>query len=112
MGVTSARSLEVSLVVSQVSVIPRRSIPLLITRSDRAGDFYLVERALTIPRRRFDVTGPGFKLTSLASSKSRDKPRFNSTLSGSRILVFAQMKADEIRSNYSDRVRDITKESL
>ena len=49
-GGISARSLEVSLVVSQVSVIPRRSIPLRTTRSDSAGALALIERALTVPR--------------------------------------------------------------
>ena len=108
----SARSLEVSLVVSQVSMIPRRSIPLLTTRSDRAGALSLIEWALTVPRRRFCTTGPEFKLTSPASSKSRDKPRFNLTRGGSRILLLAQRKGDGIRSNDGDRAQDITKESL
>ena len=111
-GVISARSLEVSLMVSQVSVIPKRSMPLLTTRSDRAGASSLIERALTVPRRRFGATGPGFKLTSPASSRSRDKPRFNLTLGGSRILLFAERKRHGIRSNDGDRARDITKESL
>ena len=109
-GVISARSLEVSFVVSQVSVIPRRSIPLLNTRSDRAGALSLIERALPVPRRRFGATGPGCKLTSPASSKSRDKPRFNLTRGGSRIFLFAQRRRDGIRSNDGDRA--ITKEYL
>ena len=98
--------------VSQVSVMPRRSIPLLTTRSDRAGALSLIEQALTVPRRRFGATGPGFKITSPASSKSRDKSTFNFTRGGSRILLFAQRKRDGIRSNDGDRVGDITKESL
>ena len=53
LGVISARSLEVSLMVSQVSVIPKWSMPFLTTRSDRAGALSLIERALTVPRRRF-----------------------------------------------------------
>ena len=98
--------------VSQVPVIPRRSIPLLTTRSGRAGALSLIEWALTVPGRRFGATGPGFNLTSPASSKSRDKPRFNLMRGGSCILVFAQRKRGGIRSNDGDRARDITKESL
>ena len=98
--------------VSQVSVIPKRSMPLLTTRSDRAGALSLIERALTVPRRRFGATRPGFKLTSPASSNSGDKPRFNLTRGGSCILLFAQRKRNGIRSNDGDRARNITKESL
>ena len=61
-GVISARSLEASLMVSQVSVIPKRLMPLLTTRSDRAGALSLIEQALTVPRQRFGATAPGFKL--------------------------------------------------
>ena len=56
-GVISARSLEVFLMVSYVSVIPKRSMPLLTTRSDRAGALSLIERVLTVPRRRFGAAG-------------------------------------------------------
>ena len=38
--------------ISQVSVMPRRSIPLLAARSDRAGALSGMERALKVPRRR------------------------------------------------------------
>ena len=46
-GVISARSAEVSFVVSQVSVMPGRSMPLLVTRSYRAGALSCIEWALT-----------------------------------------------------------------
>ena len=98
--------------VSLVSVIPRRSIPLLTTKLDRAGALSLIERSLTVPRRRFGARGPGLKLTYPASRKSRDKPRFNLTRGGSCIIPFVQRKRDENRSNDSDRARDFTKEYL
>ena len=66
-GVTSARSAGVSFVVSQVSVMPKRSMLLLATRSERAGALSRMERALTVPRRRPRTPGPGLRLTSSAS---------------------------------------------
>ena len=112
MGSFSARSPEVSFVVSQVSVIPRRSIRLLTTKSDRTAALSLIDRAFTVPRRRFGLSGPGFKLTSPASSKSRDRPRFNLTRGGGRIFLLAQRKREGIFSNEGDRARDISMESL
>ena len=52
--------------VSQVSVMPRRSMLLLATRSDRAGASSHMERALTVPRQIRRTPGPGLRLISPA----------------------------------------------
>ena len=70
-----ATSAEASFVVSQVSVMPRRSIPLLVTRSDIAGALTHMEWALTIPRRKTRTLGPGLRLTSPASKRSKEKSK-------------------------------------
>ena len=73
---TPARSAEVSLVVSQVSVIPRRSIALTAMRSKRAGALSHIEQVLIVPSRRLHSLGPQFRLTSPVSNRRRDTPTF------------------------------------
>ena len=105
-GVISVRSAEGSLVVSQVSVMPRRSILLLAMRSDRAGALSRMERALTVPRRRLHTPGPGFRLTSPSSNRSRDMSKF-SWIQGRwpHLPISAQRKSEGTNSKEGERVR-------
>ena len=59
--------------VSQVSVMPKRSMLLLATMSDRAGALSHMERALTVPKWRPRTPGPASK-RSKENSKSSWKP--------------------------------------
>ena len=66
----SAIHAAVSLDLSQVLVTARISIVLEITRSVREAVFSRMERMLVVARRMVClVTGPGFRLTSPASSR-------------------------------------------
>ena len=51
------------------------SMLLLATRSDRAGALSRMERALTVPRRRPRTPGPGLRLTSPASKRSKENSK-------------------------------------
>ena len=58
--------------ISHVSVMPRRSMALLVARSNRADALSRMERALTVPRRRPCAPGPGLRLTLPASNRSKE----------------------------------------
>ena len=59
--------------VNQVAVIPRRSMPLLEARSDRAGALSGMEWALTVLRWKPHTPGPGLRLTSPAIKKRKSQ---------------------------------------
>ena len=77
-GIILIRCAEDSLLVSQVSVMPGRSMLLWVMRSDRAVALFRMEQAFTVPRWRLRPPRPGFRLTSStgATYRSRDIPRY------------------------------------
>ena len=93
--------------VSQVSVMPKRSMLLLATRSERAGALSRMERALTVPRRRPHTQGPGLRVTYPVSKRSKEKSKPSWTLGGGRIFLVQQRERDGAGSKDGERVRDI-----
>ena len=63
--------------------MPKRSMLLLATRSDRAGALSSMERALTVPRRRPRTPETGLRPTSPASKRSKEK----SNQAGPRVVA-------------------------
>ena len=102
-----ARSAEVSFVVSQVAVMPRRSMPRLETRSDRAGALFRMEQAITVPRWRPRTPGPELRLTSPASERSKEDSTTSWTRGGGCIFLLPQRKRDGTDSKDSKRACDI-----
>ena len=106
-GLLLARSAEVSLVVSHVSVMPRRSMPLLVTRSN--GSWHLIPygTGIAVPRWRQHTPGPGLKLTLHVSKRSKEKSKVSRTLAGGRIFLLPQRKRDGMDSKDGEREPDI-----
>ena len=73
--------------VSHISVMPRRSMPLPVTRSDRASALSCMERALTVPRQGLYTPGPGLRLTSPASKLSKKNSNSSQIWGGGRFLL-------------------------
>ena len=108
LAVILAKSPDVSVEVSQLSVMPRMLIFFLVMRSDSTGALSHIECSLTLPKWSLRTPEPGFRLTSSSSNRRRDMSKFSGTLGGGRIFLFPERKRDGIDSNDGERVRDIT----
>ena len=92
---------------SHASVMRRRSMPLLVTRSDRAGTLSCMQWSLTVLRWRPRTSGPVLRLTSPASKRSKEKSKLSCNQGGGHIFLLPQRKRDGIDSKGFNSAGDV-----
>ena len=80
---------------------------LLAIRSDRAGALSRMEWALTFLRQRPRTPGPGLRVTSPASKRSKEKSKSSWTRGGGRIFLLSQRKRDGTDFKDGESAHDI-----